>query len=85
MEATVPEPLADAGPTTRLVYLTLRVDGPLTQAELSERTQTPQRTVRDALQTLRDGGYLSERPHLRDTRQTLYDVTPTPETGPDRR
>lgn len=51
----IPEDLHDAPPAPRLVYLALEhADDPVTTTQLVETTGLPERTVRDAINRLRD-------------------------------
>lgn len=59
-------------PSAKLVYKTLEYEGPLTQKGLVERSRLPTRTVRDAVHTLEDHGYVEERLYKSDARQRLY-------------
>lgn len=59
-------------PSAKLVYKTLEYEGPLTQKGLVERSRLPTRTVRDAVRTLEDHGYIEERLYEGDARQRLY-------------
>ena len=64
--------LGDFPPSAKLVYFTLEYEGPLTQKELVNETELASRTVRSALSTLTDAGYVSEELYLADLRQRKY-------------
>lgn len=64
--------IKEFAPSAKLTYKTLEYEGPLTQKQLVERSRLPARTVRDAVRTLQDHGYLEERLHKGDARQRLY-------------
>jgi len=64
--------VANLPPSAKLVYLVLQEVDPLTQAELRQRTQLPDRTVRSALERLEEAGVIESQPYLGDARQTLY-------------
>ena len=66
--------LGDFPPSAKLVYLTLEYEGSLTQKELVHETELASRTVRSALSTLTDAGYVSEELYLEDLRQRKYVV-----------
>lgn len=67
--------VADLPPSRKLVWLVLQEAGPLTQADVIDRTTLPARTARDALEDLVDGEVVEQRPYLGgDARQSLYTV-----------
>jgi transcription initiation factor IIE alpha subunit len=59
-------------PSAKLVYKVLETSGLITQKEIIEKTYLPPRTVRYALNRLRDENILKERFYFRDARQSLY-------------
>jgi DNA-binding MarR family transcriptional regulator len=59
-------------PSARQVFQLLASDGPLTQKEIISRTDLPSRTVRYALERLREEEMLKESFCFRDARQSLY-------------
>lgn len=61
--------------SARQVIDVLADGGPLTQKEIINRTSLPPRTVRYALDRLRDEEMLMERFCFRDARQSLYSLT----------
>lgn len=70
-----PAALIDLPPSAKLVYVVLAEEGTLTQAELIENSYLPARTVRDALQRLKDVDAVAEEIDFRDARQRLYSLT----------
>jgi len=54
--------------------LLLANEGPLTQGQLATDTTVPQRTVRNALETLSDAGLVTARPCAHDARKQVYAV-----------
>lgn len=63
---------------TLLGILALR--GPSTHKDLVDAAPIPPRTVRFALQRLKDEGRVIERPSFRDSRQSYY-ILPTGDTA----
>jgi transcription initiation factor IIE alpha subunit len=59
-------------PSAKLVYKVLESSGLLTQKDIIKRTYLPPRTVRYALNRLRNENLLQERFYFRDARQSLY-------------
>ncbi len=59
-------------PSAKLVYKVLETSGQLTQKDLIRETSLPSRTVRYAIQRLRDEQVLIERHYFTDARQSLY-------------
>lgn len=59
-------------PSVQQVFCAMYGHAPMTGAQLREETHLPRRTIYAALQRLKELGVLSERPSLRDTRQTYY-------------
>jgi len=56
------------------VYKVLETSGQLTQKDLIRETSLPSRTVRYALNRLKDEKVLVERHYLIDARQSLYSL-----------
>ena len=52
--------------------MTLQYEGPLTQKELVEHTELASRTVRNALGSLQEAGFVHERLYHEDLRQRQY-------------
>ena len=67
--------LGEYPPSAKLVYLTLKYEGPLTQKELVGETELANRTVRSALSELMEAEFVSEELYLADLRQRKYVVT----------
>lgn len=61
-------------PSMKLVLNILENHGPLTQKEIARVTRLPSRTVRYALNRLKDEGILHEREYFQDARQCLYQI-----------
>ena len=59
-------------PSAITVLGLLATRGPLTHKQLVEAAPIPARTVRFALQRLREEGRVLERPNFRDSRQSWY-------------
>jgi DNA-binding transcriptional ArsR family regulator len=60
--------------SAKRVFDAVKAAGPLTHAELRERTDMPARTVRYALKRLRDEGFVDTRCSLRDCRTCYFFV-----------
>ena len=71
--------VAHVAPSVQTVYCAMYGSQPKTGQQLREETHLPRRTVYAALQKLKELGMLSERPSLRDTRQTYYWVPGAPQ------
>jgi DNA-binding IclR family transcriptional regulator len=73
-EVAVPDQVADQPPSVKLVAVILRAaNRPLTLADIQEITNLPDRTVRRALQRLREQTELLEMDHhLPDPRANEY-------------
>ncbi len=61
-------------PSMKLVLNILENHGPLTQKEIAKETRLPSRTVRYALNRLKDEDVLEEREYFQDARQCLYQI-----------
>ncbi len=59
-------------PSMKLVLNILENRGPLTQKEITRITRLPSRTVRYALNRLKEEGILEESEYFMDARQSLY-------------
>lgn len=65
--------LAALPPSAKLVYKTLRYDGPnLTQPEIAAQSRLGKRTVRHALRQLVEADLVTKRTSVQDARQSLY-------------
>ncbi len=62
-------------PSAKLVYKVLESSGLLTQKDIIEKTYLPPRTVRYALNRLREEHILQERFYFKDARQSLYGLS----------
>ena len=60
--------------SSKLVLQTLSYEGDLTQKELINVTNLPERTVRHALDILLKKGLVKSQPYLNDARQSVYGV-----------
>ena len=69
---SIPEALADAPISTKLIWADLERDGPLRPSELTRRLRITESTVAGALNTLREKGMVASRPSPVDARRTLY-------------
>ncbi|MDD1691045.1 MAG: winged helix-turn-helix transcriptional regulator [Methanoregula sp.] len=58
------------------MYKVLETGGQLTQKDLIRETSLPSRTVRYALNRLKDENILIERHYFIDARQSLYGLNP---------
>ncbi|MDD1703824.1 MAG: winged helix-turn-helix transcriptional regulator [Methanoregula sp.] len=58
------------------MYKVLETGGQLTQKDLIRETSLPSRTVRYALNRLKDEQFLIERHYFIDARQSLYGLIP---------
>lgn len=61
-------------PSMKLVLSILENNGALTQKEIAKVTRLPSRTVRYALNRLKDEGILDEHEYFQDARQSLYQI-----------
>lgn len=61
-------------PSAKLVCKILSYEGNLTQKELINASNLPERTVRYALEILLKKGLITQSPYLSDARQTVYGV-----------
>ena len=72
-ELTFPDPVQDAPPTTRLVYISLAgADRPLTAHELALRTASSKRSVQESISRMQDMGVVTEAPNTSDGRSPRY-------------
>lgn len=83
MNADRREAVADLPPSAKLVFVVLENHERLTQAALAEETLLPQRTVRYALEELRDAGVLREELNIMDARQRFYSLVNAEESTDD--
>ncbi|MBU4373387.1 MAG: winged helix-turn-helix domain-containing protein [Euryarchaeota archaeon] len=59
-------------PSAKLVFKVLQDSGFLTQKDIARQTYLPARTVRYALNRLKEEKILQERFYFQDARQSLY-------------
>ena len=83
MTAERREAVADLPPSAKLVFVVLENHERLTQAALAEETLLPQRTVRYALEELREAGVLREELNIMDARQRFYSLADAEEATDD--
>jgi predicted transcriptional regulator len=60
--------------SARTVFEAVKAEGPLTHAELREKTGIPPRTIRYAVKRLKDEGFIDTRCSLRDCRTCYFFV-----------
>lgn len=75
MAETDTERLVELPPSAKLVYFVLRKNGAMTQGDIKEESMLPPRTVRYAIKQLKQTDALTERIHLKDARQTVYEIS----------
>jgi transcription initiation factor IIE alpha subunit len=68
------EKLERLPPSAKLVFKTLEAKGQMTQKEIIRETILPSRTVRYALNRLKEEEILQERFYFIDSRQSLYEI-----------
>lgn len=68
-------PLKNLPPSAKLVLKVLEHNEELTQKQIAAKSRLPQRTVRYALESLENKGFIRKRIHLADTRQNLYQIS----------
>ncbi|MFD1564478.1 MarR family transcriptional regulator [Haloarchaeobius amylolyticus] len=71
----VPDRIYDLPPSGKLVLKVLDINGELTQSQIATETRLNKRTVRSALDALRDADILRERMYFRDAGQSLYSIS----------
>ncbi|MBC7114497.1 MAG: hypothetical protein PWR13_603 [Archaeoglobi archaeon] len=59
-------------PSTKKIFEVLRSKGPMTQKDLINETSLSPRTVRHAIQRLKEKGLIIEKFYFKDARQRLY-------------
>lgn len=69
-----PERTKNLPPSAKLVYKILSYEGNLTQKEIINMSNLPERTVRYALELLLKKRLITQQPYLNDARQTVYGV-----------
>jgi transcription initiation factor IIE alpha subunit len=68
------EKLERLPPSAKLVFKALEAKGQLTKKEIIRETILPSRTVRYALNRLKEEEILQERFYFIDSRQSLYEI-----------
>jgi transcription initiation factor IIE alpha subunit len=68
------EKLERLPPSAKLVFKTLETKGQMTQKEIIHETILPSRTVRYAINRLKEEEILMERFYFIDSRQSLYEI-----------
>ena len=68
------EKLERLPPSAKLVFKALEAKGQMTQKEIIRETILPSRTVRYALNRLKEEEILQERFYFIDSRQSLYEI-----------
>ena len=63
-------------PSAKLVFKVLESGSLLTQKDIVAKTYLPPRTVRYALNRLKEKDILQERFYIQDARQSLYGLNP---------
>ena len=66
--------LKDLPASAKLLYKILQHEGSMTQKEIINNSLLPERTVRYALNILLKKGLITNQPHFKDARQTVYGV-----------
>ncbi|AWB27935.1 MarR family transcriptional regulator [Halococcoides cellulosivorans] len=74
VDESVRECLRELPPSAKLVTKVLDDEGPLSKAELVDRSLLPDRTVRDALDRLEAVEMVESRRDLRDARRQVYSL-----------
>lgn len=74
MESEAPESLYDLPPSAKLVFKVLEEEGQLTQAQLASHSLLAPRTVRYALNELREIDAVNEEVDFRDARKRIYSL-----------
>jgi thiosulfate/3-mercaptopyruvate sulfurtransferase len=81
-EREIDEALQDLPPSSKFIYKTLAVEGPMTQKALTESTRLSSRTTRYGLTQLEEAGLIESSPSLHDGRQTCYSLQHRTREGP---
>ncbi|MDY9927870.1 helix-turn-helix domain-containing protein [Methanosarcina sp.] len=68
------ENLEKLPPSAKLVFKTLEANGQMTQKDIIRETILPSRTVRYALNRLKEEKILMEKFYFLDSRQSLYEI-----------
>ncbi|TYL36290.1 MarR family transcriptional regulator [Natronococcus pandeyae] len=70
-----PDRLYDLPPSAKLVLKVLEVEGTMTQEQIATESRLSKRTVRYALEKLRNADVVRKRVYFRDARKSLYSVS----------
>lgn len=81
MDASPTDRLSDLPPSAKLVFVTLKQHGSLTQREIREESLLVARTARYALSRLEEEGLIEVRISFRDARQRIYTLSEAGETA----
>ena len=73
-DGKIAERIDDLPPSAKLVFKVLEYNQQMTQKEISEETRLSVRTVRYALNRLKEKNLVTKVPCLTDGRRTLYDL-----------
>jgi len=72
-----PDRLYELPPSAKLVLKVLEVHGTMTQSQIAKESRLSQRTVRHALDNLREADAIHERVYFHDARKSLYSLSDT--------
>lgn len=64
--------LREYPPSVKLVFKVLEQNGTMTLTDIKKETYLPYRTVRYAVNRLKEGGLVTRIFHIQDARQSLY-------------
>lgn len=70
----VPERFYDLPPSAKLVLKVLQVEGAMTQGQIATETRLSKRTVRYALESLRDADVVHKGVCFCDARKSIYSI-----------
>ncbi|MFB6283209.1 MAG: MarR family transcriptional regulator [Halobacteria archaeon] len=73
-DGKIAEKIDDLPPSAKLVFKVLEYNQQMTQKEIAEETRLSVRTVRYALNRLKEKELVTKVPCLADGRRTLYDL-----------
>lgn len=79
MDASPTDRLSDLPPSAKLVFVTLKRHGSLTQREIREESLLVARTARYALSRLEEEGLVEKEISFKDARQRVYSLSETGE------
>lgn len=81
MGASPIDRLSELPPSAKLVFITLKRHGSLTQREICEESLLAARTARYALSRLEEQGLVEGKISFRDARQRIYTLSEAGETA----